>query len=152
MSFCWPFPGPHLTPVALPRNLKRPALFYLLSSLGTKPNTPLSSRSRYLSPLCIAPSSSHFLLSNHWFFRASIKYLQCVGRLLSLGVYRREGGSFWKSVVKKEWRSRRGGKARGEKEADKSDGSPQSHGVNINASLWNSWWLWENKHSRRCDV
>lgn len=63
-----------------------------------------------------APSSPLFLLSNHWFFWASIKYLQYVGRLLSLGIFFfffgwGVGGSFWKreeeEKKQREWKEER---------------------------------------------
>lgn len=67
-----------------------------------------------------APSSPLFLLSNHWFFWASIKYLQYVGRLLSLGIF----FFFWVGggwvILKARGRGEKAeGVERGEKERDK---------------------------------
>lgn len=108
------FFGSRRTLAALRGNLKDfPSLAPFFSSLGPESNTPLSSRSPYLSPLSIAPSSSPFLLSNHWFFCASIKYLPCVGRLLSLGIWGWGGLIILKGSGEKGWRSGRGGKAKG---------------------------------------
>lgn len=85
-------------------NLKRvPVTCLTLTSFGTKSKTLLHCCSPYLSPYLSSPlppslSFSHSPLSSLIFFFfcsfwVSMKYLQYVGRLLSLGI--------WKRVVKR---------------------------------------------------